>query len=897
MRERINDSDLKVKVGLTNGEVKEKMNRRLQRGLTNGDGKGGFTNGAGKKEDGFINGAGKGNEVGFTNGMGEGDVIKHNDPEFYGNRKSKKNKKTKLQVISMGVLVLLIMSLFVYGTNILIDDTTTIDGNFDEWENTIDLNFANMDVVKDGNNKMLIHLNKQDMFKGNGEKTDSYLIFINDKTVNEGFLLGYETYEYYIEIYGTNNTMEKVIGYQFDENREQYDWNGFNSRYSSFSLKRAWDKDNVEIEIRSVHLGRTNLSEISLLVYHFYPTTDFEYSQVVDIDKEATYGEFHIGTRTNNDLYFNQDLENKTLEINTINPMAYSYIPYEVRIVKEYVQSIQLSTESNIINTSNTTSISNTTNVSNVSKLLIEKNMCINLTIIYENEEFDIINQCGGIIIETTISFVTLNDTGFFIRHINNSVDKCIFDGYFGYKEVYKSYGTRSIISFENTPYINDDSHPSPRQTVGTNTELECRPTSYPNITIDGSISYATHNEWYPSEYFFVNVVSNDVDIGVMKDEEYLYVYMDNYQQNQDETGDFAEIYFDLWNAENTSPNNNTYKKYRITANNVKTYWEGSGSGWATQTIPSGWSSANSYIGGTTDRQFYEFKIPLSNLSISGSWNEHSESIGFGAYAVDVQQTDQHTWYPSQYQQANTPTTQYADKPDEWADIVYTNYTMFAKGTTNIVTMDGVLNESLWLNDADMHLVDETQDMRIYTVMNETYLYVGVEMLGDTTLSSGDFCQVFLDRANFGELYPQVSDCGFSISGGNSTNLYHGSGSGWGTGEFPPDAKAYASYTNGNVSFEFQMPLINITIYDTFKNDSDEMGFMVLGNDVDGGYYIQYPDGYGIHDMRYDPQCWGDIQIVVIPEGNILIMSGIMFGITFFVMIEKRKIKNKEGVV
>jgi len=140
--------------------------------------------------------------------------------------------------------------------------------------------------------------------------------------VDTGFFLGYDTYEYYIEAYGTNNKLENVRGYQFDESKSNYDWNGFISKYTTFSLRKAWNKDNIEIEIRSIQLGRTNLSNINVLVYHFYPNTDFEYSQVIDVDKDAIYGKLNIGTRYKYSTYFEQDIKNETLKINTLNSMA-----------------------------------------------------------------------------------------------------------------------------------------------------------------------------------------------------------------------------------------------------------------------------------------------------------------------------------------------------------------------------------------------------------------------------------------------------------------------------------------------------------------------------------------------------------------------------------------------
>jgi len=864
------------KTGLTNGEIKERMTRRYQRGLTNGAGKGGFTNGAGKGEQGFTNGMA---ERGFTNGMAGDGISDKIETPYY--RRSKKNKTRK--IISFGIILLFIFSAVMLGQESIYENYSEIDGNFDNWQDPINLTFAKMDIIKD-ESTMTIHLKRDNMFIGDGEKADSYLIFIDDKTRVDGFLLGYESYEYYIEIYGTNNTLEGAKCYQFDESRANYDWNGFNSRYNTVNLRRAFDSNNIEMEIKSVMLGRTNLSDISLLVYHFYPNTNFEYSQVIDVNKDATYGEYHLGTRNEYASNYIQNIEDETLTINTIHSLAYSYIPYKVKVIKE---------QKPIVSTTN----QNTTTTTNNTYIPIkEHNMYTNLTIEYEGKGEDLIRQCGGTVISSTLKNVTISDKGYLINNVNKTVKKCIINGEFGYEEVYKQQ-TRASLQFNNIPLLNSGEEPRPFQTVGTNTDLEARPTSLyldGGVTIDGDIgTFLTHTEWYPSEYYFVNVASNDLDVGVMMDREYLYVYLDNYQQTQNNTQDLGEIYFDTWHDENTSPNNASYKKIQLTAGGTLRYAEGSGTGWSAQTIPSGWEAGQSYVGGSTDHQYYEFKVPLDDLSVSGTWDDHLDEIGFGARVKDGQGTDQTTWYPSQYYLGDTPPTQYEDKPDEWGDIIYTNYTVQVNQDDIVTpTIDGELDETEWDTLANNITVDATQDMNIYFMMNETYLYYGCIMLGDTTEDAGDFAQIFFCPEPTGELYPDVDEFGFSLSGDNTTQYYIGTGAGWTGTTTPTGWVAKAGFTNGYRSWEFQIPVFNLTSFDSFNETGEEIIFLVMTTDSGGGFTLQYPDYYGgSHDMRFDPQAWVHM-MVIIPEFDspLIVFCGILF-INIFIFTKIRKDK------
>ncbi|MCK4545031.1 hypothetical protein KAU43_05790 [candidate division WOR-3 bacterium] len=854
---------------------------------------GGLTNNVGKNKKaldnsgsvgtGLTNGSVMENKVsneignnGFTNGMG-GDGLDF--PSFDSDLKSKKNKRRKKKSNTfkfIGIIIIVILMVAInYMVVILPDEriTITIDNDYREWTNLTDIGFGNFGVKED-RNTLYMTLQKDDILKGTDNITESYLIFVNDVASNDGYHIGYGSYEYYIDIYGYNNSIENAVGYEFDSSKNNSDWNGFTSGYSSFRISSANNQDQLEFSLHPIQMGFTNVSGLELLIFHYDTIGNYEYSQVIDVDVIKQVGLSEEGTRADPKLSYYHIFEKNELHIVTEDSLAYNSIPYVIRIIQDNIPTD--TAESELQPSQQDT----------VPEEYESRDMATTIIISYEFWADDIIKQCGGHIYESTADNYSFTDNEMVLYGINKTVVSIQIKGDFGEKYI-QEQGVRAGFGGLN---LNSIPEVSPRQTVGNNTDLKARPTNYA-VVIDGSISYASHGEWFPSEYYLVDVASNDLDIGVMKDENHLYVYLINYQQSQDNIGDFGEIYFDTWHNENTSPNNSTYKKFRCYQNDTLQYCEGSGSGWGTASTPTGWTGANTYVDGATDHQRYEFKIPLDDLSISGTWNEHGEEIGFGGYAVDVQTPNQHTWFPSQYYLGTTPTTQYADKPDEWGDIHYTNYTIFAESTSATITMDGKLDENAWTNDANIHTIDLTQDMKVYTMMDDTYVYVGVAMITDTTWDDGDFCQVAFDRDHTNGLYAQTDDVLCTISGDNSTTYYEGTGAGW-SSKSTDWVECKVNKTGSYMTYEFRFEVDDLNNYSKFSGIGSEIGFMVMGTDNGGGYTIQYPDYYGgSHDMRYDPQCWGDIQRVHIPEFSDYMTMSIFMMVISIAFIRKRKDK------
>lgn len=829
----------------------------MENGLTNGMAIGGFTNGNAHK--------------GLTNGMAtDNPVIKSDFNTDFAFRNRRKGR-WKISFALFLTFILIATSIIVWTNNPdSIHHSVLIDNKYGEWTNLTDIGFANFGI-KEKQNTLYMTLKRDNILKGNGNITESYLIFINDKTSSYGYHIGYDTYEYYIDIFGTNNSIESAMGSRFDSNKNQSDWNGFRSRYSTFNIARANTQNQMEFSLHPIQLGNVNISQLEMLLFHYDTRGNYEYSQVIDVDVIKQVELSEEGTRSEPRISYYHVFEKNELHIVTEDALAYRSIPYEIRVIKdtsptdiddgEPLQPNQQAIEPNEYES---------------------RDMATTFIITYEFDQQDIIKQCGGHIYESTVTNYTFTDNEIVLYGINKTVVTIEFMGDFGLRYI-QELGISSGFSGLN---LNAIPEISPRQTIGSNTELEVRPTNHP-VTIDGTINHDTHNEWYPSEYYSVNL-AEDTDNAVMKDEEYFYAYIDKHNEYFNNNGDYGEIYFDLWNAESTSPNNSTYKKIRIDATDTVTYYEGSGSGWSSTTIPTGWTCANHYVG---FHQRYEFKVPLSDLSVSGSWDEHGDKIGYGTHAYDVQGTD-NVWYPAHYLTGNPPATQYENKPDEWADIIYTNYTMFAEGTSATITMDGKLDESAWTDDADIHLIDETQDMKVYTMMDDTYVYVGVNMTTDTTWDAGDFCQVAFDRNNGGDYYAQTDDVLCSVSGDNSTTYYEGTGTGW-SSKTSNWVEMKVNKTGSTMTYEFRFEVDDLNNYSNFDNLTDEIGFMVMGTDGGGGYTIQYPDYYGgSHDMSYDPQCWGDLQRVHIPEFSDYIAMSMFMLIVGMAFIKKRRDKD-----
>jgi hypothetical protein len=649
---------------------------------------------------------------GFTGGLTNG--VNKDPIQFVDIGKLRNSRHKRGQLYGFTVLFVSIMLIstifFIHSNPTQLHISTSIDNNYLEWSNLTNIGFANFGV-KEKENALYMTLERDNILQGYGNVTESYLIFIDIMDQNTGYHLGYGSYEYYIDIYGYNHTITQSRGYQYDGKKNQSDWNGFSSRYSSFAINCANIKDQMEFSLRPIQLGLSNISGLTMLIYHFDTQGNYEYSQILDVDviKQVELSSDE-GTRSEPKISYYHIFEKNELHITTENSLAYMPIPYVIRVI---TPQIETPTAQSHTLQPNQQQVPN----NNYS----ERDMATTLTISYEFWENDVIRQCGGHVYNTTLNNYSLSDSEIVIYNMNRSVSGITIKGDFGTKHIQeKELGSGiGILSVGELP-------PNPSQTTGNNSHLTVRQTHH-SITIDGSIDYASHGEWYPSEYYYVDVSSNDIYVGVAKDYDYLYIYIDNYDQSSDDSGDFGEVYFDLWNYGNTSPNNSTYKKFRCYSDDTLNYWEGSSSGWATATTPSNWAGANTYYGGSTDRQKYEFKIPLGDLSVSDRWDNTNDEIGFGAYAVDDGFfSDEHTWYPTHYYSGVfNPSTQYNEKPDTWGNLIYRNWTqsILQDGAITPPTIDGILNESEWSDYATYYTYTDTNTMSFYFMANDTYFW------------------------------------------------------------------------------------------------------------------------------------------------------------------------------
>jgi len=138
-----------MKKGFTNDELQEKINKRYYNKLNN-------------QKNGFV---------------GDNLYNKYDLKEL----KQTYSNINKKKYVSFIIVLILMISIVFYTFQLSPIPENIIDGKFNGWDNSINLTFANMDIIKNNNSQMFIHLNKTNMFKGQNEKADCYLIFINNK--------------------------------------------------------------------------------------------------------------------------------------------------------------------------------------------------------------------------------------------------------------------------------------------------------------------------------------------------------------------------------------------------------------------------------------------------------------------------------------------------------------------------------------------------------------------------------------------------------------------------------------------------------------------------------------------------------------------------------------------
>jgi len=206
--------------------------------------------------------------------------------------------------------------------------------------------------------------------------------------------------------------------------------------------------------------------------------------------------------------------------------------------------------------------------------------------------------------------------------------------------------------------------------------------------------------------------------------------------------------------------------------------------------------------------------------------------------------------------------------PDHWADLYDGNSTdMNATFNTNpSPTINGVLASGEW-DDADTYTVDLTEDIKIYTMRDNTYVYVAMEALDDTVSDSRDRGYTYFDCDHDATANPDVNDKQIVYYGTSGPTYREGDGSTWQITTMPTGWAVARGMTSGHRSYEFRARITDLNETGNFWNCSSEIGFGCCARCYGGGAgntHIWYPDNYhggggGLTLYHYKPDTWGDL--------------------------------------
>jgi uncharacterized repeat protein (TIGR01451 family) len=191
------------------------------------------------------------------------------------------------------------------------------------------------------------------------------------------------------------------------------------------------------------------------------------------------------------------------------------------------------------------------------------------------------------------------------------------------------------------------------------------------------------------------------------------------------------------------------------------------------------------------------------------------------------------------------------------------------------IAVDGNLNEAAW---ADPNTTVTTTgifngyNLTIKIFHNESYMFVGVEMWGDTNSHPNDFCEICFDPDNDGVTPPEPADLKLRAENSQAQDEYelsYGNGAGWtifsnetgGPNPWPPGFAADAEMQSV-ATYELQIPVADVW-GTTFPPQGITTGFIVHAHTQgtnkqhvwwpDNGYdgetppieYCDFPSGYG----------------------------------------------------
>jgi len=868
--------------GFTNGLSKSKLPSGKSSDSPNG-----LTNGMGNNHLGMINGNG------HTNGMVNGSYKQINDIKINFNNPHKVSKK--FAILAVAILLLSIISISIIIEHDINAIRPVIDGDYREWDDMNDIGFGKLGIIQQ-DNKILFALERNNILSGNGNITESYYFFINDINSEEGFYLGYDTYEYYIDIFGRDDRIFDARGYQFDESKKNNDWAGFTSKYSSYSIPCANNKTIIEFEINSIMLGHQSFDNKSLLIYHYDTDGGYEYSQILDLNQNSTSNQIS-NTRSEVSITYKHIFEKNELNIITEKPLAYLSIPYEIRIIQDRIETEIFEPISEQINIT----VIEDKYIEPIKSIMTEERGT-KIIIDYYNHKPDMIEQCGGHIINSTVD-VNITDKGLTLYNFNKTVKSMKITG---------DINTTIIGDITRSGAINiSNSSLPPKESTGSISSMKAEEydTTEQEITVDGILDEYIWGR-IPTDQYYIDE-TYDMKIWVVRNSTHLFIGVRSIDDVSDETLDKTDIYFDTDNDKTITPDMGD-KKIRIDGTDTITYYEGNGTAWESTTTPIGWDAGESL---TDSDRTYEFTIPISDLNENEQFNSVNTTIGFGVWNIDeitigTTPRQWHLWYPDAYENADPPTTQYDEKPDTWADLEFgnnfigtefTDYDMFSPITSTAITIDGDLDETAWSTTAYDWTIDcNGHEAYLYVMKDTTYLYIGWYSKNYNTLEANDFCQIYFDTDYDGTLDPDAGDKLLEISNDNSTAYFYGTGTGWASGTMPTNWQGSNGITTGNITWEARFTLSELDTNNNFGATDEIIGFgiKVGHSSTTPSYTLSWPDAcehdFEMSRYEYHPESWGDLIYAEIPEfSQIIPMITFMMSIMILFTI-KRKDKDRE---
>ena len=288
-----------------------------------------------------INGVSLTDGNGLTNGNGItiGNGIEERNLLSLKVRRTKRSYSNPIIIGTIVVVILLILTSILVISKANDKDEILIDGEFKDWDDVYKYQDINEDIVKNNNINIIEYSTKTNelylylylkvegiMLAGTNTSMDMVQIFIDtDKTKGTGYLiedLGIGA-DYMIEISGRYNSIESGRYYEFDNDRENNDWNAWESM---FTVDAICMESELEIKVWLDDLSISKSDKILVYFHTFDINDNHDFSDLLISNEKGALGVDVINTleeflepgKTYNALTLKMNVKAADIKINAI---------------------------------------------------------------------------------------------------------------------------------------------------------------------------------------------------------------------------------------------------------------------------------------------------------------------------------------------------------------------------------------------------------------------------------------------------------------------------------------------------------------------------------------------------------------------------------------------------